>query len=126
MLEELLAITIGSGMALLTTFKSDQQSIIILKGKLSHSDADKQLARQMYKKYARKIDVVLATVGLSMLSLAIAMFANRSPLFYVPSIVGLAFAGVGVWGRCKTFLAADRELDGIVKVHRSSRGAEKD
>ena len=122
MLEELLAIAIGAGMALLITFKSDQQSIIILKGKLFHSDADQKLARQTYMKHARTIDVALAAAGLSMLSLAIALFANKSPLFYVPGIVGLALTGTGVWGRCKTFLAADRELDRIGKARQRGRG----
>jgi len=100
-------------MSLLIIFKSDQQSIIILKGKLFRSGADQKLARQAYIKYARTLDVILATFGLSMLSLAIALFSNNNSTFYIPGIIGLVLAGVGVWGRCKTFVSAARELDRI-------------
>jgi hypothetical protein len=111
MTTEVIALAIGAGMALLITIKSDQQSISILKGKLFHSGSDQKLAQQTYAKHARVTDVIFATAGLAMFTLSIALFTNKSAAFYVPGVIGLLVAGTGVWGRCKTFIAAERELD---------------
>lgn len=113
MTEEALAIVAMVGLSLLIVYKSDQQSIIILKGKLFRADRDQELAAKIYRKHTKVVSVILFAVGLAIMSVAVILFANENALFPFPAAIGLMFLVCGIWGRVSSFRAADRELDQI-------------
>lgn len=116
MMEELLAIAAMVGLSLLIVYKSDQQSIIILKGKMFRADKDQDIAAKIYRKHTSALSVVLFSIGLATLSVSVILLANESSLFLLPAAVGLIFLMCGIWGRISSFRAADRELDHVGSV----------
>jgi hypothetical protein len=113
MMEELLAVAAMVGLSLLIVYKSDQQSIIILKGKLFRADRDQDIAAKVYRKHTRVLSVMLFSFGFSILSVAVILLANKNSLFPLPAAIGLVFLVCGIWGRISSFRAADRELDQV-------------
>lgn len=113
MMEELLAIAAMVGLSLLIVYKSDQQSVIILKGKLFRADKDQDIAAKVYRKHTRILSVVLFSFGLTILSVSVILLANKNSLFPLPAVIGLVFVVCGIWGRISSFRAADRELDQV-------------
>lgn len=123
MIEELLAIAAMVVLSLLIVYKSDQQSIIILKGKLFRADRDQDIAEKVYRRHTNILSVVLFSAGIAILSVAVILFANESSLFPLPGAIGLIILICGIWGRVCSFCAADRELDKVGNIGRGDNAS---
>lgn len=119
-MKELLTIAAMVALSLLIVFKSDQQSIIILKGKVFRHQKKQEFAEKIYRNHTRLSSVLLFSAGMAFLALSVIFFANENSLFPITGIIGLLLSGCGIWGRLKSFRAADRELDEVVSGHHRS------
>jgi hypothetical protein len=74
MLREILLIVASGTIAYLIMVKSDQQMLILLKGRLHKFDRDPQLAEEIWKRNLAKMPRVLGTIGGATGGLAIIFF----------------------------------------------------
>jgi hypothetical protein len=101
----------SAAMGALIMVKNDQQFVILLQGKLFRIGKDTSAADKLYRKHCSKLEFWLFVVGFGLLGCAIILLTERYAAYWVPGVFGLILAGWAVWGRAKSFLAADREID---------------
>ena len=101
--------TIGA----LILFKSDQQSVIILRGKCHRLGIPQDEASAAYRKHLKRSSLVQSVIGMGALALAIASWVSEwTEAAIILGVIGVALLGLAICGRVKTFLAADQELTG--------------
>lgn len=106
--------------SLLVVAKSDKQIVHILEGKLFKRNLDISIAESVYSSHKRLSSTILFMAGFTAIAISVILIANGSSLF--PAVVALSVSllGLGIWGRIKSFRAADSDLDNTV-LDRSAR-----
>jgi hypothetical protein len=122
MAKEALIIGAMGLIALLVVAKSDKQFVNMLEGKLYKHDCDTNLAAPVYQKHKKILAVVFFVLSGAGIGLSVILLAKGNRLFPLAALLSAILLGVGIWGRIRSFLAADRELD---KAASESRGGVK-
>jgi asparagine N-glycosylation enzyme membrane subunit Stt3 len=95
----------------LIVFKSDQQSVHILEGKLHRLGLPQELGSAAYRKHSRRISQAQFVLGMGLLSLAIIFWVREERDWAMAvAATGTVLVVLGIWGRLRTFMAADAEL----------------
>ena len=106
----------------LITYKSDQQSIHVLEGRLFRLGGDMGLAAGVYRKHRRRTSDGLIVAGFVLIAAAICLYGAAYPWFPAPGLLGVALTGAGIWGMCRSYAAALKEIDELAA---SSKGQEE-
>lgn len=106
---------------LLITYKSDQQSINLLKGRLSRLGGDTRLGPAVYQRHRRRTSDGLVVVGSVLGAAAINLNVTGHPAFLAPGLIGVALVGAGVWGMGRSFIAASKEIDEMTAASKVDR-----
>ena len=107
---------------LLITYKSDQQSILVLEARLGRLGGDMSLAAGIYRKHRGRTSDGLVVAGVVLIAAAICLYGAAYPWFPAPGLLGVALTGAGIWGMCRSYAAAFKEIDELAA---SSKGREE-
>ena len=98
-------------MSLLIVAKGDRQIIHLLEGKLYKKGFDIRKASPVYKKHKKILSVFLFVCGFSTIGISIILLVENSQYFTISAVASFSLIGLGVWGRLRSFGAANRELN---------------
>jgi hypothetical protein len=95
----------------LITFKHDKQSVHILEGKLHRLGLNLEQGRATYRKHLKRTSLLQFVFGMGVFASAIISWVREEKEWAIAlGVIGMVLCGLGIWGRVKTFMAADAEL----------------
>ena len=97
-------------MSLLIVVKGDQQIVILLEGKLFKQGRDMAIAKAVYQKHKSALSLIIFVIGGAAMGSSVILLANGHGLFPIFASVTILLLSFGIWGRIRSFQAADRDL----------------
>jgi len=105
---EMLFVAIGAGMGWLLMFKSDQQSIHVLGGKLERLGKSTEAANESYRRHCNRWPPIFAAVGMAAMFLGVITLTIAG---IAVGIVGAILFFAAILLRIRSFQRADDELN---------------
>ena len=100
------------GLGALITLKSDQQSVHMLEGKLHKRGRETGEAKVAYRQHVKTASLMQFVIGMGFVGLGIILWVNSAEsLALLCGALAVALCLLGIWGRVRSFTAADADLD---------------
>ena len=100
-------------LGVLIVLKSDQQSIHVLEGKLYKRGKATVDAKLAYQNHLHRSSLTLFVIGTGLSAMAIILWVDTArSLALLCGGLAIVLCALGIWGRVRSFMAADAELVG--------------
>ena len=98
-------------LAALILFKSDKQSVHLLEGKLFKAGRDVAQAGPAYREQLTRAALVQVVFGSGLMALSIILWVSgETTASWTSGVLAAVLCGWGIWGRVRSFVAAEAQL----------------